>query len=215
MSIIGSLRYATDCIRPDISYVVGALCRFTNRPILEHWHAIERLMRYLKRTMNFRVHYEKFPVVLEGYSDTAWNTLSDDSKATSGYIFSIGGGAMSWKSKKQIILAQSTMESELIVLAMASEEAGWLRNLLSDTPLWEKPIPTILIHCDSTSAIAKVQNRYYNRKRQQIRRKHNTVRDYLSNGAVRVDHIRSEENLVEPLTKGLAQEKIWKTSKGM
>ena len=80
----------------------------------------------------------------------------DDSKTTSGYIFSIGGGVVSWKSKKQTILAQFTMELELIALATASEEARWLRNLLSDTLLWEKPIPAVLIHCDSTTAIAKV-----------------------------------------------------------
>ena len=89
------------------------------------------------------------------------------------------------------------------------------RNRLSDTPLWEKLIPAFLIHYDSTSAIAKVQNRYYNGKRRQIRRKHITVRDYLSNGAVRVDHIWSEENLADLLTKGLAWEKVWKTSKGI
>ena len=65
-SIIRSLRYATDCTRPDIVYVVGILCRFTNRPSDEHWHAIERVMRYLKRTMNLGLHYQKFPVVLEG-----------------------------------------------------------------------------------------------------------------------------------------------------
>lgn len=103
----------------------------------------------------------------------------------------------------------------MISLATASEEADWLRNLLSNTPLWEKPIPAVLIQCDSTTAIAKVQNRYYNGKRRQIRRKHSTIRDFLSIGAVRVDHVRSEENLADPLTKGLAREKIWKTSKGM
>ena len=214
-SIIGSLRYATDCTRPDIAYAVGVLCRFTSRPGNEHWRALERVMRYLKRTMNLGLHYGKFPAVLEGYNDADWNTLSDDSKATSGYIFSIAGGAISWKSKKQTILAQSTMESEMIALATASEEADWLRSLLSDTPLWEKPVPAVLIHCDSTAAIAKVQNRYYNGKRRQIRRKHSTVRDFLSTGAVRVDHVRSEENLADPLTKGLAREKVWKTSKGM
>ncbi|CAJ2637004.1 unnamed protein product [Trifolium pratense] len=128
-SIIGSLRYATDCTRPDIAYVVGLLCRFTSRPSDEHWHAIERVMRYLKRTMNLGLHYQRFPAVLEGYSDADWNTLSDDSKATSGFIFSIAGGAVSWKSKKQTILAQSTMESEMIALATASEEASWLRCL--------------------------------------------------------------------------------------
>ena len=214
-SIIGSLRYATDCTRPDIAYAVGVLCRFTSRPSIEHWHAVERVMRYLKRTITHGLHYSTYPAVLEGYSDADWNTLSDDSKATSGYVFNIAGGAVSWKSKKQTILAQSTMESEIIALVGASEEAAWLRDLLSEIPLWEKPIPAILIHCDSTAAIAKVQNRYFNGKRRQIRRKHSTVRELLTNGAVRVDYVRSEENLADPLTKGLAREKVWNTSKGM
>ena len=179
-SIIGSLRYATDCTRPDIAYVVGLLCRFTSRPSKEHWHAIERVMRYLKGTMTLGLHYQKYPAVLEGYSDADWNTLSDDSKATSGYIFSIAGGAVSWKSKKQTILAQSTMESEMIALATASEEASWLRSLLAEIPLWEKPLPAVLIHCDSTAAIAKIKNRYYNGKRRQIRRKHSTIRECIS-----------------------------------
>jgi hypothetical protein len=150
--------------------------------------------------------------VIEGYSDADWNTLSDDCKATSGFIFSIAGGAVSWKSKKQTILAQSTMESEMIALATASEEASWLRCLLSEIPLWEKPMPAVLIHCDSTAAIAKIENRYYNGKRRQIRRKYNTVRDQITKGAVRVDHVRTEENLEDPLTKGLAREKVYNTS---
>ena len=114
--------------------------------------------------MNLGLHFQKFPVVLEGFSDVDWNTLSNDSKATSGYIFSIAGGAISWKSKKHTILALSTMESELIALATASEEASWLRNFLADTPLWERPTSAVLIHCDSTVAISRVQNRYYNNK---------------------------------------------------
>ena len=92
-------------------------------------------MRYLKRTINLGIHYNKFPAVLEGYSDADWNTLSEDSKATSGYIFNIGGGAVSWKSKKQTIIAQSTMESELIALSLANEEASWLCSFSSDIPI--------------------------------------------------------------------------------
>jgi len=168
-SIIGSLRYATDCTRPDIAYVVGLLCIFTRRPSKEHWHAIERVMRYLKGTMTLGLHYQKYRAVLEGYNDADWNTLSDDSKATSGYIFSIAVGAVSWKSKKQTILAQSTMESEMIALATATEEASWLRSLLAEIPLWEKPLSAVLIYCDSTAAIAMIKNRYYNGKRRHIR----------------------------------------------
>ena len=165
--------------------------------------------------MNLGLHYQRFPAVLEGFCDADWNTLSDDSKATSGYIFNIAGGAVSWKSKKQTILAQSTMESELIALASASEEARWLRNLLSEIPLWDKPIPPILIYCDSTAAIGRAYNRYYNGKRRQIRRKHSTVREFITTGAVRVDHVGTDANLADPLTKGLAREKVWNTSKGM
>ena len=107
------------------------------------------------------------------------------------------------------------MESELIALAKASEEANWLRNFLADTPLWERPTLAILIHCDSTAAISRVQNRYYKGKSRHIRRKHNTVRQYLSTGVVRVDYVQSSRNLADPLMKGLEREKVWGTSKGM
>ncbi|CAL1362373.1 unnamed protein product [Linum trigynum] len=214
-SIIGRLHYAADYTRPDIAYVVGLLGRFNSCPSREHWNAIERVMRYLKRTANLGIHYQRFHVVLKGYSDADWNTLSDDSKATGGYVFNIAGRALSWKSKKQTILAQSTMESEMIALAVASEEASWLRGLLLEIPLWERPVPSVLIHCDSTATIAEVENRFYNGKKRQIRRKHSTVRELLTIGAVRVDHIRSEQNLADPLTKGLPREKVQNTAKGM
>ena len=154
-------------------------------------------MRYLKRTINLGIQYSKFPAVFEGYSDADWNTLSEDSKATSGYIFSIGGGVVSWKSKKQTIIAQSTMESELIALSLASEEASWLRSFLSDIPIWQRPVPATLIHCDSTAAIGRVQNQYYNGKSRQIHRKHSTVREFISEGFVTIDVVMFGDNLAD------------------
>ena len=105
-------------------------------------------------------------------------------------------------------MAQSTMEFEMIALATASEEASWLRSLLAEIPLLEKSLPVVLIHCDGTTTIAKIKNHYYNGKRRQIRRKHNTIRECISNGAVRVDFVRTNENLADPLTKGLNREKV-------
>ena len=107
------------------------------------------------------------------------------------------------------------MGSEIIALATASEEAGWLRSLLAEIPLWEKPLADVLIHCDSTASIAKIKNCYYNGKRRQIHRKHNTVRDYIKIGAVRVDHVHNNDNLTNPLTKGLAREKVHNSSRIM
>ena len=67
------------------------------------------------------------------------------------------------------------MEAELIALASASKETNWLRDLLYEIPLWEKSIPPTLSHCDSTTVIGRVKNRYYNSKSRPIRIKHSTV----------------------------------------
>ena len=135
--------------------------------------------------------------------------------STTGYVFTLGGVAICWKSKKQQIIAKSTMEAELIALASASEEAGWLRDLLSEIPMWKKPMPRVLIHCDSTVTIGRVRNKYYNGKSRFIRRKHSTVRSYINNGTINVDYIRTGDNIADPLTKALAREKIWIISRGM
>jgi len=126
-------------------------------------------MKYLKRTMTLGLHYQRYPIVLEEYNDVDWNNLSDDSKVTSGYIFNIARRVVSWKSKKQTILAQSTMESEMIELATGSEEASWLRCLLAEILSWENLLPAVLIQCDSIAAITKIENYYYNGKRRHIR----------------------------------------------
>ena len=174
-SIIGSLHYATHCTRLDIAYSVRVLSRFTRRPSKDHWLAIERVMRYLIGTKNYGLFYKKYPTVIEAFSDVNWNTLLGDFLSTTSYIFTLGSGAICWKSKKQTIIANSIMEAELIALASTTEEANWLRDLLYEIPLWEKPIPPILIHCDSIAAIGRVKNRYYNGKSRPIRRKHSTV----------------------------------------
>ena len=194
---------------------MGVLARFTSKPNFEHWNAMTRLMRYLKRTVSYGLLYQKYPAVIKGYSDADWNTLSGDSLSTTGYVFTLGGGAICWKSKKQQIIAKSTMEAELIALASASEEAGWLRDLLSEIPMWEKPMPPVLIHCDSTATIGRVRNKYYNGKSRSIKRKHSNVRSYINNGTINVDYIRTGDNIADPLTKALAREKIWITLRGM
>ncbi|XP_057468692.1 uncharacterized protein LOC130757890 [Actinidia eriantha] len=101
---------------PDIAYSVSRLSRYTSNPGSDHWKAIVRLLRYLRYTRDFGLHYTKFPAVLEGYCDANWISDMKDSKSTSGYVFVLGGAAVSWKSSKQTCIARSTMESEFIAL---------------------------------------------------------------------------------------------------
>nr|ADB85311.1 putative retrotransposon protein [Phyllostachys edulis] len=121
--IIGSLMYLASGTRPDISFAMSKLSRFVSNPGDDHWHALERVMRYLKGTMSYSIHYTGYPRVLEGYSDSNWISDVDEIKATSGYVFILGGGAVSWKSCKQTILTRSTMEAELTELDTAIAEA--------------------------------------------------------------------------------------------
>ena len=93
--IIGSLMYLASAMRPDISFAVSKLSRFVSNPGDEHWKALERVMRYLKGTASYGIHYAGYPKVLEGYSDSNWISDANEIKATSRYMFTLGGGAVS------------------------------------------------------------------------------------------------------------------------
>ena len=153
--------------------------------------------------------------MIEAFSEADWNTLSGDSLFTAGYIFTLGSSAIYWKSKKQTIIVNSTMEAELIALVLAGEEENWLRDLLYEIPLWENPIQPILIYCNSIATIGRVKNRYYNGKSRPIRRKYNTVLSYLSSGIITVNYIKSNDNLADPFTKALAKDRVWNTLRGI
>ena len=98
---IGSLMYVMNYTRPDIAYPISKLIRYTSNPGPDHWKAIVRVLRYLKYTQNYGLHYSKYPAVLEGCCDANWISDTIDSKSTSSYLFTLGGGAVSWKSFKQ------------------------------------------------------------------------------------------------------------------
>ena len=212
--ILGSVMYLMNYTRPDIAYAVSRLSRYTHNPNNEHWNALRRLLKYLKGTMNLCLHFNKFPAVLEGYCDANWVTDNDEVSSTSGYVFTFGGGAVSWKSSKQTCIARSTMESEFIALELAGQEAEWLKNLLGDIPLWGSSVP-ISLHCDSQAAIGIAKNYVYNGKRRHIRIRHGAVKQLLRNGVISLEFVRSKRNLADPLTKGLTRRVIQESSKGM
>ena len=141
--------YLASATRPDISFAISKLSRLISNPGDDHWKALDRVMRHLKGTMDYGIHYTGYPRVLEGYTDSNWISDADEIKATREYVFTLGGGAVSWKSCKQTILTRSIMEAELRALDTATVEAEWLRELLMDLPIVEKSIPAILMNCNN------------------------------------------------------------------
>ncbi|GKE82921.1 zinc finger, CCHC-type containing protein, partial [Tanacetum coccineum] len=155
--VIGCLMYAITCTRPDIAFAVGKLSKYSSNHGTQHWQAIQRVLKYLKKTMDFRLTYIGYPSVLE--------------------VFLLGGGAISWASKKQTCITGSIIEYEFVALAAAGKEAEWLKNLLLEIPLWFKPITPISIRYDSVATLAKAYSQM--------------IRELITNGVISIEFVRS------------------------
>ncbi|GJS42649.1 zinc finger, CCHC-type containing protein [Tanacetum coccineum] len=130
-------------------------------------------------------------------------------------VFLLGGGAISLASKKQTCITSSIIESEFVALSAAGKEAEWLRNLILEISLWSKPITLIFICCDSAATLAKAYSQMYNGKSRHLGFKHSMIRELIMNGVVSIEFVRSQQNLADHLTKGLARYLVIKSAKGM
>jgi hypothetical protein len=117
-----------------------------------HWKATKRILRYVHGTVQFGIHYSSGGTpLLVGFTDSDWADDPDDQKSTAGYVFSLGSGPVTWAYKKQQAIALSSAEAEYRATVNASQEALWLRQILSEFG-FEQQHPTSL-WCDNQSAI--------------------------------------------------------------
>jgi hypothetical protein len=133
--LVGSLNWLSTNTRPDIATSVGTLCRFISNPGKQHWKAAQRVLAYLSGTVDRGLSYgeqEKRADLLIGYSDADWAGDPDTRRSTTGYIFTLAGGPIAWKSKLQKSSALSSVEAEYIAACSTSREAKWIRQLLSE-----------------------------------------------------------------------------------
>ena len=122
-SAVGSLMYSMLCTRPDICFAVGMVSRYQSNPGREHWTAVKHIIKYLKRTRDYMLVYHSDELVPIGYRDSDFQSDMDSRKSTSGNVFTLGGGAIVWRSIKQTCVAGSTMETEYVAASEAAKEA--------------------------------------------------------------------------------------------
>ncbi len=126
-SAIGSIMYAMLCTRPDVSYALSSTSRYQSNPGEEHWTAVKNILKYLRRTKDMFLVYGGEPdLIIAGYSDASFQTDQDDLKSQTGYVFTMNGGAVIWRSSKQDTTADSTTEAEYIAASKAAKEAVWV-----------------------------------------------------------------------------------------
>ena len=190
--------------RPDLAYAVAALGQHAANPGPDHQHTLECIFRYLHATANHQLVLGRstasVPTLL-GYADSNWASNVNDRKSTSGYVFTLGGGAISWSSKKQPTVALSSTKAEYIAGAHAAKEAIWLRLLLSELRQ-DMSSPTTL-HVNNQSAMAIVRNPEFHERTKHIDVHYHYIRQVIDDGTMRLAYTLTQEQVVDILTKGL------------
>ena len=203
-SALGSIMYAQVCTRPDIAFATGLLGRYQSNPGHDHWVAAKKVMRYLKRTKDYMLIYKHVQdLQLVGYSDSDFAGCQDEKKSTTGYIFKLAGGAVSWKSEKHKSIASSTMQAEFVACFSATTQAISLRNLIKELTVFDFVDRPIQLYCDNNSAVLFINNNRGLKGSKHMEVKYLTIKEKFQNGDVAVEHISTDDMIADPLTKGL------------
>ncbi|KAI3804628.1 hypothetical protein L1987_26325 [Smallanthus sonchifolius] len=204
-SAIGSIMYAMLCTRPDVSHALSMTSRYQQNPGESHWSAVKNILKYLRRTKDMFLVYGGLEEELsvKCYTDASFQTDRDDTKSQSGYVFIMNGGAVSWKSSKQEVVAQSTTESEYVAASEVAKEAVWMKKFISDlgvVPAIQEPLE---IFCDNEGAIALAKEPRAHKRTRHIHRRFNYIRSEIERGEVRIRKVHTDDNLADPFTKAL------------
>src|SRR5438477_2944063 len=209
LQAVGSLMYLAVATRPDISYAVGVLARFSKNPGMAHWKAVKHVFRYLKGTLDYKLTYSPLPNPSElftTYTDADHAGNPDNGKSTSGYIVKMGTGAISWQSKLQSIIALSTTEAEYVAATTASQEILWLRNLFFEMGHTFSSPSTLYI--DNQSALAVAKNPEHHGRMKHLDLRFYWLRDEVEKGTISVVHLRTSDMPADILTKALGRVKV-------
>jgi hypothetical protein len=175
------------------------------KPTVEHLNTVKHLLRYIAGTSTFGLCYKRATgeARLLGFSDSDHAGDIDDRKSTSGGIFFLGTSPISWQSMKQRIVAISSCEAEYVAATTAACQGLWLARLLGD--LKEKEASSFVLKIDNQSAISLCKNPVFHDRSKHIEVRYHFIRECVEKKQVTVEHLRTEEQLADILTKALAR----------
>lgn len=200
----GSLAYAATVARPDISYAVGEVSKYMEKPNQSHVNAVKRILRYLNHTKELGITYGgSNEVSLIGYTDADYARDVDTRRSTTGYAFEICNGIVTWRSQRQKTVALSTTEAEFMAICDGAKEAIWLRQLLKDIGFEQKG--PLLLRVDNLSAIRLVQNPELHHRTKHIDIRLFFVRELYEDNEIQVEYVQSKDQLADIFTKPLAK----------
>jgi hypothetical protein len=215
-SAIGSIMYAQVCTRPDLAFTTGMLGRYQKNPSIDHWKAVKKALRYLQGTKGLMLTYRRSrSLQIVGYADADWGGCKDTLKSTLGYIFTLSGGAISWKSCKQTAIASSTMHAEFVATYEATGQAMWMKKFVPGLRVVDSIERPLRIYCDNEPAVFFSHNNKSSVSSKYIDIKCYIVKEKIHDQTIEVEHIRTHQMLADSLTKGLPPRVFSKHAAGM
>ena len=203
--LIGSLMYIT-ATRPDLMYVVCLLSKYMANPTDLHMQAAKRVLRYLKGTVELGLFYKRGENVGEllAYTNNDYVGNTDDRKNTSGYVFLLSGGPVSWASKKQPVVTLSTTEAEFVAATFCACQCIWMRRMLEKIGHSQSKCTTIM--CDNSSTIKLSKNPIMHGRSRHIDVRFHFLRDLTKEEVVKLVHCGTNDQVADILTKPLKLE---------
>ena len=205
--LVGSLMYLAVCTRPDIAQSVGALGRYMAAPTDTHWQTAKGVLRYLSSTADLGLTWggPGAQLGLEAYCDADYAGDVDTRRSTTGYVFMLNGGAISWSSRRQQTVAASTTEAEYMAAAHAVKEALWVRKLLDDL---QQPVETVLIRADNQSAIKLLKNPVFGQRSKHIDVAYHFARERVASKEIEFLYVDTKLMVADVLTKAVPEAKL-------
>jgi hypothetical protein len=194
-SLVGALLYCATNTRPDVAYSVGLLCRGMSCPDAQLLTMAHRVLEYLYHTRQLGLRYVANPRDVYGMSDSDW----DVRHSTSGFVFMLCEAAISWASKRQVSVALSSCEAEIVAGSEAAKEAVHLSGLA--TELQAKGDDPIDVHMDNQAGIRVAYNPEHFGRMKHVDRRHFYIREAVEDHKIRVPYVSTADNLADFLTK--------------
>ena len=204
-SILGSVMWGQLATRPDLSFSISLLARFQANPGLEHWNALMHVIGYVKNTLDYGLTYSRDAELSpHAFVDADYGGCKDTRRSTSGYVFLMAGGPVTWSSKRQATVALSTVEAEYVAMSRCAQQMVWMHSWLSEVKV-DYATPG-LIKGDNRGAIALTKNTKDHGKVKHIDIRHHYIRELLQSGIITTEQVPSADNLADLFTKPLPRD---------
>ena len=200
--LVGKLIYLSHT-RPDIAYAVSVVSRFMQDPRVTHMEAVLRILKYLKSAPGRGILFSNHGHLrIEAYTDADWAGCPDDRRSTTGYCTFVGGNLVTWKSKKQKVVALSSAEAEYRAMAKGVCELLWIQSIMRDLGIFITR--SLKLYCDNKAAICIAQNPVQHDRTKHIEIDRHFIKENLIDGRLSLIYVRSEDQLANSFTKGLS-----------